>query len=186
MPDWAVALIVAGSVIVLVAVIFLIWWFSSIHSMQRMGLKVEEAESNIDLVLAKRHELLAKEIAIIKGFAKQDSESLEKIASIHQPERNASLMDKAKFALQVTKAFDSINLFIKKYPDLKNVASFINLQDQVVDIEEQLQSNRRVYNGNVSTFNQHISVFPQSIVAKHYGMIKRDFFEVETAKHTNK
>lgn len=181
----ALVCIIVGSVLLLLLIIFLCWWFGTINSMRKMNIKVDEAESGIDVALTKRYDLLTKEVAVVKGYAKHEAETLEKVVAMRQPEKNAPMADKTAFANEVTKAFDSINVVMERYPDLKANTNFLNLQNQIADVEEQLQAARRLYNANVSTYNQKIIVFPSSIVAKKYSMIKRDFFEAENAKRAD-
>ena len=75
-----------------------------------------------------------------------------------------------------------INVAVEAYPDLKADKSFLNLQQNITDVEEHLQAARRLYNANVSTINSRIVTFPTSIVAGMIGMAKKEFFEAEAAK----
>lgn len=160
----------------------LIFWFTTKNSLNRMGIKIDEAESGIDVALTKRYDMLTKTISVVKGYAKHESETLEKIVAMRQPAKGSTMAEKSEFAGKVNKAFDSINVIMEQYPDLKASANFVNLQNQIFDVEEQLQAARRAYNSNVSSYNQAIISFPKSIVANHYQLKKRDFFEAEASK----
>ena len=182
MPAWGYAIIIIAALIVIIGIIFLSWWINTANRMRRELVKIDEAASGIDVALTKRFDLLTKTVATVKGYAKHESETLTNVISMRRPASNAPMAEKAAFSNQVTKAFDSINVVAEQYPDLKANANFTALQNQIAEVEEQLQASRRVYNSNVSVFNQEIVVFPTSIVARHYGFQKRDFFEAEAAK----
>jgi LemA protein len=177
--------IVVGAVIVLLFIIIISWWISAANRLRREQVKIDEAASGIDVALTKRFDLLTKEVATVKGYAKHESETLTNVIGMRKPASNASMKEKADFSNAVTKAFDSINVVAEAYPDLKANTNFLNLQNQISEVEEQLQASRRVYNSNVSVFNQEIIVFPTSIVARHYHFEKRDFFEAEEAKRAD-
>jgi len=182
MNPGALAAIVVVVILVLAVIGVISWWISAANRLRREQVKIDEAASGIDVALTKRFDLLTKEVAVVKGYAKHESETLANVIAMRKPAASASMKEKADFSNQVSKAFDSINVVSEAYPDLKANANFLALQNQVAEVEEQLQASRRVYNSNVSTYNQEIVVFPTSIIARHYAFEKRDFFEAEESK----
>lgn len=170
-------------IIVVVLVISLVgWWISTSNKFKRMGVKIDEAESGIDVALTKRFDLLTKALATVKGYAKHESETLEKVIKMRTPASNASLAEKQEFANATGQALNSINVVAEQYPQLKADTQFTSLQNHISDVEEQLQAARRLYNANVSAYNQAIIVFPGSLVANSMHLTKREFFEAEEAK----
>jgi len=176
----AVALIIVG-VIVLLAIIVIGWWISTANSLRQMQVKIDEAESGIDVALTKRFDLLTKALAAVKGYAKHEAETLEKVIAMRTG-KGSSMAEKAEFANQSAEALKQLNVVVEQYPTLKADTQFTALQGHIADVEEQLQAARRLYNSNVSVYNQKIVTFPASIVANSKGMTKRDFFEAEAAK----
>lgn len=181
-PTWGIVIIVVVAFLLFIGLIFLIWYISTVNKIRKLGVKVDESESGIDVALTKRFDLLTKEVAVVKGYAKHELETLEKVISMRQPAKGSSMKEKAEFSDEMTKVFDSINVVRESYPELKANQNFLMLQNQVFDVEEQLQASRRLYNSNVTTFNQTIITFPNSIVANKIGATKRDFFEAEVSK----
>jgi LemA protein len=179
---WAIALIVIAVILVIIVVSILSWWINAANRLRREQVKIDEAASGIDVALTKRFDLLTKEVAVVKGYAKHESETLIGVISMRKPGADASMKEKAEFSTAVSKAFDSINVVSEAYPELKANTNFMALQNQIAEVEEQLQASRRVYNANVSVYNQEIIVFPTSIIARHYAFTKRDFFEAEASK----
>lgn len=178
MEPWQVILIV----IAVLAVIVVGWWISTSNNLKIMGVKIDEAESGIDVALTKRFDLLTKAVATAKGYAKHEEETLTKIIAMRNPGSAATLMEKQEFATQTTQAIKSFNVVMEQYPNLKADTQFVAIQNSIRDVEEQLQAARRLYNSNVSRYNQAIIVFPASIVANSLHLTKRDFFEAEEVK----
>lgn len=179
LPGWAIALIVVGAILLLI----LFWWISTGNKLHRMVIKIEEAESGIDVALTKRYDLLTKSLAIVKGYAKHEAETLEKVISMRNPGK--TMAEKNEFANQTAQAFQGLNVVMEQYPTLKADTQFTLLQNNVSDVEEQLQAARRLYNSNVSVYNQLIGVFPAKLVANAKGYVKRDMFEAEAHKRAD-
>ena len=182
MSDGLIIALVIIAIVVIIIISIIAWWISTSNWFRRAAVKIDEANSGIDVALTKRFDLLTKEVAVVKGVAKHEAETLEKVIAMRQPNKGASMQEKSEFASQVTKAFDSINVVMERYPELKATANFSQLQNQVFDVEEQLQAARRVYNANVRELNQLVVMFPSSFVARRIGVEKREYFEAEAKK----
>lgn len=178
MPGWGWALLIIGLLLFFV----LIWWISTGNKFKVMAVKIDEAESGIDVALTKRFDLLTKVIATVKGYAKHEEETLTKIVAMRTPGSKASMAEKQEFANATTEAIKAVNVVVEQYPNLKADTQFTGLQNGIRDVEEQLQAARRLYNANVSKYNQAIIVFPASLVANASHLTKREFFEAETEK----
>lgn len=174
------ALIIVG-VILLFLIIIVAWYISTLNSFRKMLVKIDEAESGIDVALTKRFDLLTKMVGATKGYAEHEKETLKMVVAMRNPGANASVAEKAEFANQMTEATKALNIVVEKYPDLKASENFAKLQSSISEVEEHLQAARRLYNSNVSIYNQKIIVFPASIVAGSK-YTKRQFFEAEEAK----
>lgn len=174
--------IAVAAIVVIIIISLVAWWIRTGNLLRREVVKIDESASGIDVALTKRYDLLTKSVAVVKGVAKHEQETLTNVIAMRRPASGASMKEKAEFENSMTKAFDSINIVAEKYPEIKANQNFTQLQNQVAEVEEQLQASRRVYNSNVSVYNQDIVVFPKSIVAKHLHMTRRDFFEAEEAK----
>jgi LemA protein len=67
----------------------------------------------------------------------------------------------------------------ENYPDLKASANFLDLQNELSDLENEIQMARRYYNGATRNLNTMIESFPSNLVANQFGFIKREYFEIE-------
>ena len=168
-------LIVVG----VIALIIIIWYISVSNAFNRDVIKIDEADSGIDVALTKRYDVLTKMIAICKGYAKHEKET---ITDTIKYRKGMSMEERAEANNKMTETFGKINVLAEAYPDLKASENFKTLQQSVTDVEEHLQAARRLYNSNISSYNQRVVTFPSSIVASTKGLAKREFFEAEDAK----
>lgn len=180
--------IVVIVIVVLILFIILGWWISTSNTLKRMKVKVDESLSGIDVALTKRYDLLTKSLSAVKGYAKHEEETLTKVIAARQGKTVEELSMKEKNELNnaMSEAQKSISVLAESYPDLKANTTFVELQKQSADCEEQLQAARRIYNSNVSSFNQKRVSFPSSIVASASGFkADLEFFKAEEAKKSD-
>jgi len=170
------------SAVVFIALVIFVWIISTINSFRKMLIKIDESESSIDVALTKRFDVLTKMFSAAKGYMKHEQETLLKVIEMRQPEHKASIQEKQDFANEVTKGLQALNVVVEQYPDLKASQNVAKLQDATMEVEENLQASRRVYNSNVSYYNQRVVVFPSNIIANWKLFEKRSFFEAEAVK----
>ena len=161
------------TVIIVLLVCIVIWYISTSNGIKRSQLKVEEAESGIDVALTKRYDVLTKMLDVVKGY--QAHELVKLRSGMTMAEKNVANQKME----QLTK---DINILAENYPELKSSNNFMELQKTIADVEEHLQAARRLYNANVNTYNTKLVVFPSSIVANNMHAVKKPFFEAEEAK----
>lgn len=178
MNPWIIVLVV----IAVVALIIISWIISTINAFRRKLVKIDESESSIDVALTKRFDLLTKMFAAAKGYMKHEQETLTKVVAMRQPAHQAPIADKQEFANEITRGLQAINVVVEQYPDLKASKNISQLQDATMEVEENLQAARRVYNSNVSIYNQKVVVFPSNIIARWKNFTEREFFEAESVK----
>ena len=186
MTETGLIVLIVVIVVLLIAVIAIVaWCISTRNTFKIMKVKVDEAASGIDVALTKRFDLLTKSLAATKGYAKHEVETLEKVVNLRSGNsiKEMSMKDKNALTNEIAEVSKGLNILVEQYPNLKADATFVELQGQTADCEEQLQAARRIYNSNVSTFNQKRNVWPSSIIANKIGFKEDlDFFEAEESK----
>jgi len=174
------------AIIAAVVIVPILWYIGTMNKFRQLEVKVEEAESGIDVALTKRFDVLTKLVGSVKGYAKHEAETFENVVKWRQGlPKNLSLQEKQEFMGKMDAVQSGINVAVEAYPDLKAEKLFSNLQASIADVEEHLQASRRIYNSNVSTINSMIVTFPSSIVAGMINMSKKEFFEAESAKRND-
>ena len=170
-------------VVLALIVIIALWYIGTMNSLRQLEVKVNEAESGIDVALTKRFDVLTKLVNTVKGYAKHEAETFEKVTKWRAGlPKDLTLEQKQEFMAKMDGVQSGINVAVEAYPDLKAEKSFLNLQQNITDVEEHLQAARRLYNANVSTINSRIVTFPTSVVAGMINMQKKGFFEAEVSK----
>lgn len=168
-----VTLIIVFAAIFVFACIFI----GIINTLRKLDVKIQEAESGIDVALTKRYDMLTKLLAITKGYAKQEKEVLIEVVRL----RTGMTIDERRAASnQMTAAKIHLDAVAEAYPELRSSEQFKQLQLYSADAEEHLQAARRAYNSNVSALNQKLVSFPGNMVGSMIGMAQKKFFEADT------
>ncbi len=183
MPTEVIVIIV---IVVLLLLIIIGWYISTMNALRRAEVKVEEAESGIDVALTKRFDTLGKMVDTVKGYTKHEAQTFENVVKWRKGMPDDLTMEqKEEFMQKLNQVQADINVAVEQYPDLKAEKVFTNLQHAISDVEEHLQASRRMYNANVAYLNRKIVSFPTSIVAGKIGMHKKEFFEAELEKRAD-
>ncbi len=163
--------------VALLLIVFVIYVF---NSLQRQNVLVDEAWSGIDVQLKKRFDLIPNIVETVKGYAKHEKETFEKIAGLRSAMMGATdPKELGKLEGELRGTLKTLFAVAENYPELKANENFIQLQTTLETIETELESARRYYNGTVRDLNRMIVVFPTNIVANFLKLKKREFFEVE-------
>lgn len=179
MPIWAIVLIV----ILVIIALFVISTYNGLVSARN---KVRDQFSQIDIQLKKRFDLIPNLVETVKGYAKHESETFEKVIQARNGYMNASSdEDKLKASKELSSGITKIIALAENYPELKANTNFVDLQNQLKDIEEKISYARQFYNDSVLMYNNKIEMFPSNIVASMFGFKKETFFEAESHEKEN-
>lgn len=171
------------AVVVLLLIILVCWGISARNNFVRMRNNCEEAFSTIDIYLKKRYDLIPNLVETVKGYAKHESETFEKVIKARNNAVNASTTaEKIEADAQVSSAVRNMNIVAERYPELKANANFLDLSNQLKTIENQLAENRKYYNAVVKQFNTQKDIFPKSIIAGMMHLEKAPYFELDSAE----
>ncbi|MCL4137067.1 UNVERIFIED_CONTAM: hypothetical protein GTU68_061612 [Idotea baltica] len=179
-----VPFIVIGVIIVLIA-LFLVTIFNKFVKNKNV---VKDAWSNIDVALKRRYDLIPNLVETVKGYAKHEKSTLEEVikarnAAMEVPKGDINAKIKAENQLQQT--LRSIFALSEAYPDLKANTNYLDLQEKLNTIEENLERSRRYYNGTVRENNTYGESFPGVLVAGMFNYQNFDYFETDKASREN-
>lgn len=138
---------------------------------------VEEAFSTMDVYLKKRHDMIPNIVATVKAYAKHEAETLEKVVLARK--EGGTLADKITAEKEISANLRNIMVRLEAYPELKANQNFLNLQDQLTQIEGDIEKSRRYYNGTVREQNNRVQTFPTNIFAGMFGFSKMPFYQVD-------
>lgn len=175
---------IVGIVVAVVAIIAVIgivaWAIGTYNGLIQVKNIVEEAWSTIDVQLKKRYDLIPNLVETVKGYAKHEGETLEKVIAARNVAMTASGDAKMAAENALSGTLKSLFALQESYPDLKANTNFIDLQNQLKQIENEIASARRYYNGTVKEFNNKIEMFPSNLVAGMMKLTKRSYFELDS------
>jgi len=174
--------IVIGVIAGIVAIIILIWFISTWNRLVRLEENVNKSWADIDVLLKQRYDMIPNLVNIVKGYAEHEKEIFEQFALARQTAAGALASGDVRGvgAAEGTLAglMPRINMVAEQYPELKADTSFVNIQNQLVSIENQVSDRREFYNASATNWNAGIQMIPTSIVAGMKGATRRDLFEV--------
>ena len=174
--------IVIGAIAGVLVIIGLIWFISTWNRLVRLEENVNKSWSDIDVLLKQRYDMIPNLVNIVKGYAKHEREIFEQFALARQTAAGALASGDVRGvgAAEGTLAglMPRINMVAEQYPDLKADSSFVNIQNQLVSIENQVSDRREFYNSSATNWNAAIQMIPTSIVAGMKNAARRDLFEV--------
>ncbi len=171
------------TILIILAVVFVIaLWFVAIYNklIKRRTL-VEEAFSGMDIYLKKRYDLIPNLVETVKGYAKHEKETLDAVVTARNTAAaagNAPVDQKVANENALSGAVTRLFAVAEQYPQLKADSHFLELQNQLNGLENDIAQSRKYYNGTVREYNMMTEVFPSSIVANMFGHGKYPFFEV--------
>lgn len=139
-----------------------------------------EAWATIDTQLKRRHDLIPNLVSAVKGAAKHESGTLDAVVKARTAAVGAKNIDaKSKAETQLTHALKSIFALAESYPTLRANENFLELQRELSDTENKIQSSRQFYNTVVMGLNTRIDQFPSNIIANMFKVEKEKFFELD-------
>lgn len=166
-------------IIIGIVVLVGLWYITTMNGLRASALKVDEANSGIDVALTKRYDVLTKQLAVVKEYASHESKTLFETIRMRS---GMSMSEKIDAANKMNQVAEQLRVTAEAYPELRSSENFKALQNSITDVEEHLQAARRLYNSNVTAYNTKIIMFPASIVANALGMTSRELFTAEEHK----
>nr|WP_176491483.1 LemA family protein [Curtobacterium sp. 'Ferrero'] len=170
-------LIVVGVVVVVLVVIGIYLWVTY-NALVTLKVRVDEAWSDISVQLKRRADLIPTIVDTVKGYAAHEKAVFTDVTQARAETLSAGDAEAASAAEgHMQKALKSVFAVAEGYPQLQSSQNFLQLQSELVDTEDKIQSARRFYNGGVRELNTKIRVFPNSAFAKNRGFTEAPFFE---------
>ncbi|MHC4842931.1 MAG: LemA family protein [Planctomycetota bacterium] len=169
------------AIIVIAAIALLVFFIIGIYNaLIRLRNQVDNAWSQIDVQLKRRHDLIPNLVETAKGYMQHERETFETITNARSKAMGAkSVTDASQAEGALGEALSKFMLVVENYPDLKANQNFLALQEELTSTENKISFARQSYNDQVLFFNNKIQMFPSNIVAGMFNFAKRDFFEIE-------
>ena len=166
--------------IILIVVILIVFWVIGIYNrIVSLRNRRQNAFADIDVQLRQRHDLVPQLVESVKGYATHERELLTKITEARSAAMNASTIDeKIKTETQLSAALQGLKVAVEAYPDLKANQNFLQLQEELSDIENKLAAVRRFFNSATTEYNTSIETFPANMIANSFGFKRETLFDL--------
>lgn len=176
-------LIILSVIFVLVVIVIQIF-----NRFARNRNTVKDAWSNIDVALRRRYDLIPNLVDTVKGYAAHEKSTFENVvnarnAAMATPRDDINAQIKAETEFQQT--LRQLFALREAYPELKANTNFLDLQQKLNQIEENLEKSRRYYNGAVRENNTYGESFPAVLFTELFNYQKFEYFETTEESREN-
>jgi LemA protein len=166
-------------IVVIVVLIGLFFWLGYNGLVKRRN-QVDNAWSQIDVQLKRRHDLIPNLVETVKGYAAHERGTFEAVTQARANAINAqSPAEQAQAENVLSGALKSLFAVAEAYPDLKANQNFLNLQEELTSAEDRVAYARQYYNDSVLSYNTQIQKFPTVLLAGMFNFEKREFYDAE-------
>jgi LemA protein len=142
--------------------------------------RIDNAWAQIDVQLRRRYDLIPNLVETVKGYAKHERETFEKVTEARAKMASATTVKESADANNmISQALKSLFAVAEAYPELKANQNFLALQEELTGTEGKIAYSRQFYNDNVMQFNTLQQTFPTNMIASMFGFKSRDYFETE-------
>ena len=168
-------------IIVGIIVILIIWIVSLYNGLVRLRNRRQNAFADIDVQLRQRHDLVPQLVETVKGYAAHEKDLLLKVTEARTAAVSATTIDgKIAAEQQLSSALQGLKVQVEAYPDLKANQNFLQLQEELSDIENKLAASRRFFNGATTEYNNAVESFPGNLIERNFGFWKEVMFDLGT------
>jgi len=172
-------------IIIIIVVLLVLWLISLYNRLISLRNRRQNAFADIDVQLRQRHDLVPQLVETVKGYASHERELLTRITEARTAAMAArTIDDKIVAEQQLTSALQGLKVQVEAYPDLKANQNFLQLQEELSDIENKLAASRRFFNGATTEYNNAVETFPSNIIANNFGFKREIMFDLGTEVRT--
>ena len=178
---WPMTLVLILSAVAVLALAVIVIY----NGLVKLNVQSENAWSDIDVQLKRRHDLIPNVVETVKGYASHERQTLEAVIQARNravSAQSAGPAERGQAEGALTGALRGLFALAEAYPQLRAAENFGQLQGTLAQIEEAVQNARRYYNAVVRDLNTRIQQFPSNLVAGMFGFRTREFFEVPDAE----
>jgi len=168
-------------IVIGVIVLIVLFFIVSYNKLVRLRNNRENAFADIDVQLKQRHDLIPQLVEVVRGYATHEKETLQNVINARNQAIQANTIDdKIAAENKLSGALNGMRLVFEAYPDLKANQNFLQLQEEISDVENKLSSVRRYFNMATREYNNAVQVFPSNIVAGMTGFRTEKMFNVDS------
>jgi LemA protein len=168
-------------VLFFLAIIFLIVMMvvSLYNRLVRLRNNREQAFADVDVQLKQRHDLIPQLIDSVKGYMGHERGVLTAITEARTNAMKATTInEKIDAENKLSTALEGLKVSVEAYPDLKASQNFMELQNEIADIENKIAAARRFFNSATKELNVATELFPSNLIATLFNFKREPMFEL--------
>lgn len=172
-------------IIIAVLILLVLFCAGIYNNLVRLRNNRENAFANIDVQLKQRADLIPQLVSTVKGYAAHEKEVLQRVTEARTMGVNATTInEKMQADNMLTQALSGLRISLEAYPELKANQNFLQLQNEISDIENKLSAVRRYFNTATRELNNAVQIFPSNIFANMFGFKKEPMYEIAPTQRT--
>lgn len=180
MKMWGILIVLA------LVVVIALWVVAAYNGFVKLRNMVREAFATMDVYMKKRHDLIPNLVETVKGYAKHEAGTLEKVTMARNAAVNATTPEaRLESENALTGTLKSLFAVAEAYPDLKANTNFMDLQKQLQSVEGEIANSRKYYNAVVRDYNIQCESFPSVLIASIFKFTKEPMFEIGAEERQN-
>lgn len=167
-------------IIILGIIVLLVLLAVSLYNrLVRLRNNREQAFADVDVQLKQRHDLIPQLVEAVRGYMKHEREVLTEITEARANAMKATtISEKIAAEQRLSSALDGLKISVEAYPDLKASQNFMDLQNEISDVENKIAAARRFFNSATKELNVATEVFPSNIVATMFNFKRETMFDL--------
>jgi LemA protein len=172
-------------VILAIIVLCILFVISLYNRLVRLRNGREQAFADVDVQLRQRHDLIPQLVEAVKGYMKHEREVLTTVTEARANAMKASTIDeKIDAETKLSGALQGLRVSLEAYPDLKASQNFLDLQNEISDVENKIAAARRFFNSATKELNVAVETFPSNILAGMFNFKREKMFELGEERAT--
>lgn len=173
-------------ILIILFVSLLCYFLITYNRLIKLDNKVKESFATMDVYLKKRWDLIPNIVETVKGYSEYERDTLKEVISLRNTNYdNLSLEEKIKTNEQINTSISRLMAIKENYPDLLANKNFLELQNRLSEIEDEIANSRKYYNAVVRIYNNSVEMFPSNIVAKIMNYKTKEMFMVSINERKN-
>jgi len=166
-------------VILGIIVLLIVWAISLYNSLVKLRNSREQAFADVDVQLKQRHDLIPQLVESVRGYMQHERGVLTEVTEARANAMKATTInEKIQAEGRLSTALEGLKVSVEAYPDLKASQNFLDLQNEISDVENKIAAARRFFNSATKELNVATEVFPSNIVATLFSFKREPMFEL--------
>jgi LemA protein len=170
---------IIGLILLGIIVILILMTISLYNRLVKLRNNREQAFADVDVQLKQRHDMIPQLVDSVKGYMGHERGVLTEITEARANAMKATTInDKIAAETRLSTALDGLKVAVEAYPDLKASQNFMELQNEIADVENKIAAARRFFNSATKELNVATEMFPSNLIATLFNFKREPMFEL--------